>query len=143
MSTTTPAVADTTTQAPAAAAPAAPAVPSKMDKAKVVFDGLHDGSIPLTEGKATKRASFIATMQTEGYDMTPAGAATYWQNLTSKQKGGKLYPHTGKSGKKAEAGKPEEEKPEVPAEEPAAEGDAPVDEAPAEERAEDDVSHLA
>lgn len=139
--------ADTNTAAPAAAAaPAAPAAPSKMDKAKELFAGLRNGSIAPTEGK-TARATFIATMQTEGYDMTPAGAATYWQNLVSKEKGGKLYPHTGKAGKKTEAASPEDGKPETPAEQSAEE--RLREEEHAEEREagntggeEDDVSHL-
>lgn len=136
---TTPAtnVADTTTDTNAApAAPVAPAVPSKMDKAKPLFAGLRDGSIAVDEGKS-QRATFIARAQLPEIGMTKNGAATYWQNLVSLEKGGKLYPHT--STKKTEAAKPADAAPaaettETPA---PAEGEATDAKDP------DDVSHLA
>lgn len=134
---TTPAnnAVETTETNAAAAAPAAPAVPSKMDKSKVVFAGLRDGSIPLAEGKSA-RATFIAMVQEPEIGATKNGAATYWQNLVSLEKGGKLYPHT--STKKTAEAKPADA--------------APADAAPAAETTEneggeakdqDDVSHLA
>lgn len=142
---TTPAanVADTTTDTNAAAAPAAAAVPSKMDKAKVLFAGLRDGSIALAEGK-TARATFIAQAQEADIGMTKNGAATYWQNLVSKEKGGKLYPHTAKTTKKADAAPADGKESEAAetTEEPA--GSAAEEQAPADEaKDEDDVSHLA
>lgn len=137
---TTPAtnVADTTTDTNAA--PAAPVVPSKMDKAKILFAGLRDGSIALAEGKSA-RATFIAEAQNAEIGMTKNGAATYWQNLVSKEKGGKLYPHT--STKKTADAKPADAKPAAETtEEPA--GSAADEVAPAgEAKDEDDVSHLA
>ncbi len=84
--------------APEAAAPA----PSKMDKAKTLFAGLNDNSIPVLEGKSA-RATFITKAQEPEIGMTKSGAATYWQNLTSAAKGGKLYPHTGSKKKAADA----------------------------------------
>lgn len=140
---TTPAtnVADTTTDTnAAAAAPAAPVVPSKMDKAKILFAGLRDGSIALAEGKSA-RATFIAEAQNAEIGMTKNGAATYWQNLVSKEKGGKLYPHT--STKKTADAKPADAAPAAETtEEPA--GSAADEVAPAgEAKDEDDVSHLA
>lgn len=140
---------DTTAQAAApapAAAPAAPAAPTKMDKAKELFKGLKDGSIPLMEGKTTPRATFIATMQLPEHGMTPSGAATYWQNLVSLERGGKLYPHTG--GKKKTEGdtnKPEQgpDADAVPADAQAEGGEAPADVDPAEQgKDENDLSHL-
>lgn len=94
---------DTTTDTNAAAATPAPVVPSKMDKSKVLYAGLLDGSIPLMEGKSA-RATFIAKAQEEEIGATKNGAATYWQNLESARKGGKLYPHT--STKKTAEAKP-------------------------------------
>lgn len=133
---------ETTNAAPAA--PAAPTAPSKMDKAKELFKGLKEGTIPVMEGK-TPRATFIATMQLPGNDMSQSGAATYWQNLVSLDKGGKLYPHTG-GKKKAETTPGKEEGPAadaVPADAQAEGGEAPVNEAPAEEgKDESDLSHL-
>lgn len=143
MNTPENAAVDTTnTQAPAAApaAPAAPVVPSKMDKAKPLFFGLKDGSIALDEGKSA-RATFIARAQLPEIGMTKNGAATYWQNLVSLDKGGKLYPHT--STKKTEAAKPADAAPAAETkEEPA--GSAAEEVAPAADvKDEDDVSHLA
>lgn len=128
---------DATNVAPAA--PAAPVVPSKMDKAKVLFAGLNDGTIALAEGKSA-RATFIAAAQLEDIGMTKNGAATYWQNLVSAAKGGKLYPHTAKTTKKADA---------TPGDAAPAAETAKVDEAPAGDaegttaKDPDDVSHLA
>lgn len=105
---------ETTNVAPEAAP--APVVPSKMDKAKALFAGLADGTVPLAEGKSA-RATFIAQAQEAEIGMTKAGAATYWQNLTSAAKGGKLYPHTA-AKKKTDAPTTGDEKPtEQPAEE--------------------------
>lgn len=129
--------------APAAAAPAAPAVPSKMDKAKPLFAGLRDGSIEVDEGKSA-RATFIARAQLPEIGMTKNGAATYWQNLVSLEKGGKLYPHTAKSTKKVDAapadGAPAAETTE--AEAPAGPAAEVADDA-AEAKDPDDLSHLA
>lgn len=139
---------DTNAQAaaPAAAAPAAPAAPSKMSVAKELFKGLRDGSIPLMEGKTTQRATFIATMQQPEHGMSQSGAATYWQNLISQERGGKLYPHTG-GKKKTEGAAPKTDGPAedaVPAD-TKAEGDAqaPAEDAQAEGgKDENDLSHL-
>lgn len=126
-----------TTNAPAAAAPAAPVVPSKMDKSKVLYAGLKDGSIPLMEGKSA-RATFIAKAQEEDIGATKAGAATYWQNLESASKGGKLYPHT--AAKKKDEAKPADA---APGEKAETEAEVPAAETPAEEvKDADDVSHL-
>lgn len=84
------------------AAAAAPKAPSKMERAKALFSELKDAS-KVAEGK-TARATFIERAVAE-LEMSKAGAATYWQNLTSLDKGGKLYPHSG-SKKKVE-GEPE------------------------------------
>ncbi|MNC05252.1 hypothetical protein D3C75_527210 [compost metagenome] len=144
MNTPENAAVDTTnTQAPAAApaAPAAPVVPSKMDKAKPLFAGLRDGSIAVDEGKS-QRATFIARAQLPEIGMTKNGAATYWQNLVSLEKGGKLYPHT--STKKTEAAKPADA---APAAEQSAEdrlkAEEHAEEVAADAKDEDDVSHLA
>lgn len=140
---TTPAtnVAETTDTNAAAAAPVAPAVPSKMDKAKPLFAGLRDGSIEVDEGKS-QRATFIARAQLPEIGMTKNGAATYWQNLVSLEKGGKLYPHT--STKKTEAAKPADA---APAAEQSAEdrlkAEEHAEEQAADAKDEDDVSHLA
>lgn len=129
--------ADNAENAAATAAAAAPAVPSKMDKAKILFAGLNDGSIPLVEGKSA-RATFIAAAQEEEIGMTKNGAATYWQNLTSAAKGGKLYPHTAKSSKK-------DDKPTTADAAPKAE-EAPAGDADAQPagdvKDENDLSHL-
>lgn len=131
---TTPANAvDTTT---AAAAPAAPAVPTKMDKAKVLFAGLRDGSIEVDEGKS-QRATFITRAQLPEIGMTKNGAATYWQNLVSKEKGGKLYPHTAKSTKKVDAAPAAETSEEAPAGET-----VDLGEEAGEAKDPDDLSHL-
>lgn len=141
---TTPAtnVADTTTDTNAAAAAPA-ALPSKMDKAKILFAGLRDGSIALAEGK-TARATFIAEAQNADIGMTKAGAATYWQNLVSKEKGGKLYPHTAKTTKKADAAPADGKEADAAetTEEPAGSAAEAVEPA-GEAKDEDDVSHLA
>lgn len=133
-----------TTNAAPAAAPAAPAAPTKMDKAKELFKGLKDGTIPVMEGK-TPRATFIATMQLPGNDMSQSGAATYWQNLVSLDKGGKLYPHTG-GKKKTEGASADNKGPAedaVPADEPKAEGgEAAAEQAEEGQKSEDDLSHL-
>lgn len=134
MNTTENNAAVDTTNAPAAAAPV---VPSKMDKSKVLYAGLKDGSIPLMEGKSA-RATFIAKAQEEDIGATKAGAATYWQNLESAAKGGKLYPHT--AAKKKDEAKPADAAPT----DEKAEAEAPAEEAPAGEvKDENDVSHLA
>lgn len=145
----TNAVAETNTNAAAApaAAPAAPAAPSKMDKAKALFSGLKDGSIPLMEGKTTARSSFIATMQLPGNDMSQSGAATYWQNLVSLDKGGKLYPHTGSKKTAAAAAAPAAStgpaEDAVPADVKAEGGEqAPADAEEGGQKSEDDLSHL-
>ena len=125
-----------TTTAPAA--PAAPAAPSKMELCKALFADLRSGAVDLIEGK-TARGTFIAKAQEGEIGLTASGAATYWQNLVSLEKGGKLYPHTG-SKKKAEG--TDDKAP--------ADDAVPADEAPAEEakgdaeegKAEDDLSHL-
>ena len=140
---TTPAtnVADTTTDTnAAAAAPAAPVVPSKMDKAKILFAGLRDGSIALAEGKSA-RATFIAQAQEADIGMTKNGAATYWQNLVSKEKGGKLYPHT--STKKTADAKPADAKTEGEAPAETLKDQEHAEEVAADAKDEDDVSHLA
>lgn len=121
---------------------AAPAVPSKMDKAKVLFAGLRDGSIPLAEGKSA-RATFIATAQEPEIGATKNGAATYWQNLVSLEKGGKLYPHTA-SKKKADAPTAADAAPagdQTPEDRLKAEEHA--EELAAEGKSDDDLSHLA
>ena len=119
------------------AAPAAPALPSKMDKAKILFAGLRDGTIALVEGKSA-RATFIAQAQEADIGMTKNGAATYWQNLVSAEKGGKLYPHTSTKknadAKPADAAPAETLKDQEHAEEVAA---AAGDKDP------EDLSHLA
>lgn len=136
---TTPANAvDTTTDTnAAAAAPAAPVVPSKMDKSKVVFAGLRDGSIPLAEGKSA-RATFIAMVQEPEIGATKNGAATYWQNLVSLEKGGKLYPHT--STKKNAEAKPADAAPAAETTETPA-GETAENEA-GEAKDPEDLSHL-
>lgn len=140
MTTAATNVADTTNTNAAPAAPVAPAVPSKMDKAKPLFAGLRDGSIEVDEGKS-QRATFIARAQLPEIGMTKNGAATYWQNLVSLEKGGKLYPHT--STKKTEAAKPADAAPAAETTETPA-GSAAESETPAGDvKDEDDVSHLA
>lgn len=134
---TTAADATNVAAAPAAAAPAVPAPPTKMDKAKVLYAGLKDGSIALIEGKSA-RATFITQAQEADIGMTKAGAATYWQNLESAAKGGKLYPHT--AAKKKDEAKPADAAPaetlkdQEHAEEVAAEG--------GEAKDPEDLSHL-
>lgn len=134
-----------TTTAPETTTPAAPAAPSKMDLCKPLFAGLKDGSIAKIEGK-TERGTFIKMAQEEPIGLTASGAATYWQNLVSLDKGGKLYPHTG-SKKKAEGEEGKAEGPAedaVPADAPTQDGEQPkAEDAPAEEgKDENDLSHL-
>lgn len=132
MKTENTTVADTTD----VAAPVVPAPPTKMDKAKVLYAGLKDGSIALIEGKSA-RATFIAQAQEADIGMTKAGAATYWQNLESAAKGGKLYPHT--AAKKKDEAKPADAAPAAEQ----VESEAPADETPADDvKDENDVSHL-
>lgn len=126
MTTAATNVADTTN-----AAPAAPAAPSKMDLCKPLFSGLKDGSIALIEGKSA-RATFISKA-VDDLGLTKNGAATYWQNLTSLDKGGKLYPHTA-AKKKTDATTPADAAPADEAKDPA------DDQEPAKDL--DDVSHL-
>lgn len=137
MKTENTTVADTTdVAAPTVAAPVVPAPPTKMDKAKVLYAGLKDGSIALIEGKSA-RATFIAQAQEADIGMTKAGAATYWQNLESAAKGGKLYPHT--AAKKKDEAKPADAAPAAEQ----VESEAPADETPADDvKDENDVSHL-
>lgn len=128
-----------TTAPEATTAPdAAPAAPSKMGLCKELYAGLKDGSIALIEGK-TPRATFIAKAQEQEIGLTQSGAATYWQNLVSLDKGGKLYPHTG-SKKKTEAKQEGPASDAVPAEEPAEGAEEPK--AAEEGKVEDDLSHL-
>lgn len=128
---TTPATAPTTPEA-------APKAPSKMSLCKPLFEELTAEGAILPEGK-TARATFIARAQAEDIGLTAAGAATYWQNLTSKAAGGKLYPHGAKPKAKDEAPAAE------PAAEPAATSQEPGEEqetAGAHGNAEEDLSHL-
>lgn len=140
-------VAETNTNAApaAAAAPAAPAAPSKMDKAKALFSGLKDGTIALIEGKSA-RATFITTMQLPEHGMSQSGAATYWQNLVSLDKGGKLYPHTGSKKSTAAAAAPAANagpaEDAVPADEPKAETGEQAPAEAGEQKDENDLSHL-
>lgn len=134
---------EVTTEATAAPAPApAPAAPSKMERAKVLYSGLKDGSIPTAEGKSN-RATFISTMQEPEYGMTASGAATYWQNLVSLERTGKLYPHTAAKKKKAATEEPAGDADAQDAQnaEDDSTADAPAEEA-ADAKAEDDLSHL-
>lgn len=142
--TTTVAETNTNAAAAPAAAPAAPAAPSKMDKAKALFSGLKDGTTPLLEGKSA-RATFITTMQLPEHGMSQSGAATYWQNLVSLDKGGKLYPHTGSKKTTAAAAAPAANagpaEDAVPADEKVEGGEQAPAEA-GEQKDENDLSHL-
>ncbi|MNN92863.1 hypothetical protein D3C81_2112130 [compost metagenome] len=101
-----------------------------------MFAGLRDGSIPLAEGKSA-RATFIAMVQEPEIGATKNGAATYWQNLVSLEKGGKLYPHT--STKKTAEAKPADAAPAETTETPA--GETAENEA-GEAKDPEDLSHL-
>ena len=119
----------------ATAVPVVPAPPSKMDLCKPLFFGLKDGSVALIEGKSA-RATFISKA-VDDLEMTKAGAATYWQNLTSLDKGGKLYPHTAKSSKKADAPTDADAAPTTE-EAPAGDAETPAGDV----QDENDLSHL-
>lgn len=130
---------DTNTNAvdTAAAAAVQPAkAPSKMELSRPIFNEVTASDFVLPEGK-TARAEFIRRAQEEA-GCTPAGAATYWQNLSNEAKGGKLYSRPAKKATPpADEPKAEEpagdDEPKADAEaEAEAEGDEPkVDDAPA------------
>lgn len=128
MTDTNNATENTTTEA------AAPKAPSKMDRAKEIFAELKDAS-KVAEGK-TARATFIDRAVAE-LQMSKQGAATYWQNLTSLDKGGKLYPHSG-SKKKVEG------ELEAPVADDKAPEEAPADNAEdqGDSSGAEDLSHL-
>lgn len=83
----------------AAAAPvAAPKEPSKMEKARVLFNTIAGET--LAEGDSARK-QFISRGQSE-IGLTKAGAITYYNNLRNEAKGGKLYAYGAKKAAPAE-----------------------------------------
>lgn len=67
------------------------AVAKKIDLARKVFAEITAPSYVAPEG-SSPRAEFIKACVND-LKMTDSGASTYWQNLNTEAKGGKLYKH--------------------------------------------------
>ena len=87
------------TNAAATAPVAAPKEPSKMEKARVLFNTIAGET--LAEGDSARK-QFISRGQSE-IGLTKAGAITYYNNLRNEAKGGKLYAYGAKKAAPAQA----------------------------------------
>lgn len=76
------------TGAPAAAAPA-PKAPSKMDKARDLYNKLKADDFTVPEGSSIRK-EFISAAQAN-IGLTKNGAITYYNNLQNEAKGKPLY----------------------------------------------------
>lgn len=98
MATTTNNAAETTTNT--AAAEAKPV--TKMEQAKKLYAEIFTPGYKLKEGTTSQRSEFIRRAIDE-FQMTKAGAGTYYQNLSNKDRGQDLYKYNKKkTGTKAE-----------------------------------------
>ncbi len=75
---------------------------SKMEHAKKLYAEIFTPGYKLKEGTTSQRAEFIRRAIDE-FGMTKAGAGTYYQNLSNKDRGQPLYKYNSKkAGTKAE-----------------------------------------